>query len=370
MKLKTSFGFCKKSIPMLCVGMLLFSACKEDSKLSSRVDFDRKAMLENWYDNILMPSFDDFNKTAQNLNQDIVDFHNGPSLNQLTQVKSAFVESYKAFQRIKAFDAGPSESISLRASLNTYPADTVQIQYNINNNVMDLSSAQNIDAKGFPALDYLLYTVPDSFWLDNSASSILDHLLVISDDIRGLAQQNFDAWTAIREDFVNASGTDVGSSLGQLVNAINKDYELIKNAKIGFPAGKKTLGKVYPEASEAFFAQNLSMELAAINCEAIRNFYKGISFDGGQDGLSLQDYLFELGTQSLGQPLDQLIDDQLLDAITAIREIPSPFSDAVINAQDKVDAAYTAVQRNVISMKTDMPSAMGVLISYQDNDGD
>jgi len=42
----------------------------------------------------------------------------------------------------------------------------------------------------------------------------------------------------------------------------------------------------------------------------------------------------------------------------------------VDNDGDAVDEAYLAIQQNVRYLKVDMPSAMGVLITYQDNDGD
>lgn len=369
MSLTSFFGFCKKSIPVFIAGILLLS-CDDDNGMTQKVDFDRKAMLENWYDNILIPAFTDFNTEVDLLKTRVDNFAQNPNETSLNHVKANFVEAYKSFQKIKAFDAGPSENIALRSSVNTYPPDTNQISNNILAGNANLGSAENIDAKGFPALDYMLYGLSATLWTAPEGALSISYLQLITNEIDALAQQNLDDWKATRNNFVNASGTDVGSSLGQLVNAINKDYELIKNAKIGFPAGKKTLGKTFPKASEAYYSQTLSMELAAINCEAIHNFYKGISYNGSQDGLSLEGYLLELGTKSLGEPLDQLIDTRLREAIDAIRNIPTPFSDAVDNHKPAVDSAYTLVQQNVVLLKTDLPSALGVLITYQDNDGD
>ena len=53
-----------------------------------------------------------------------------------------------------------------------------------------------------------------------------------------------------------------------------------------------------------------------------------------------------------------------------MEQIPAPLSIAVDQYKTEVDAAYLEIQKNVIMLKTDMPSAMGVLITYQDNDGD
>lgn len=365
----SKLGINKKSALLIMTGVLFAFGCTEDSE-DSKIDFDRKAMLVHWYDKILLPAFLDFNTESQSLNNLTLVFGHQRDSTNLIALKTQYIQAYKSFQRIKAFEAGPSLDLSLRASLNTYPADTQKIASNIIANQTNLGSAQNIDAKGFPALDYLLNQTSISTWHTADSSLFLNYLKALSLDIKVLAQQNYTMWQGHRQSFINASGTDIGSSLGQMVNAINKDYELIKNAKIGFPAGKKTLGRTYPSASEAFYTPNLSMELAAINCEAIRFFYIGISFNGGIDGPSLEDYLIALGTQSFGENLDELIDNQFRNAVDAIRLIPAPFSLAIENHKGKVDSAYTAVQRNIISLKTDMPSAMGVLITYQDNDGD
>ena len=362
--------FILKNILALMAGIFLFSGCKEDSKINDKVDFDRKAMLENYYDNIILLAFFDFNSKVNELKTQGSRFINDPTMANFEDFKSGFAASYKSFQKVKALEMGPSANSSFKANLNTYPTDTQQIEQNILSNLSDLSSAQQINAKGFPALDFLLFTKDLNFWTGTQANLRLDYLDVLLDDISQLTNQNFSEWESFRQHFINASGTDVGSSLGQLVNSINKDYELIKNAKIGFPAGKKTLGRTYPEASEGFYSKYLSIELAALNCEAIRFLYKGISYDGNTDGLGLEDYLMEIGTQSFGKPTYQLIDDQLREASIAIREIPSPFSESIEIEKDKVNRAYTAIQKTIISLKTEMPSALGILITYQDNDGD
>ena len=38
--------------------------------------------------------------------------------------------------------------------------------------------------------------------------------------------------------------------------------------------------------------------------------------------------------------------------------------------QSELDELYNLIQQQVVNLKTDMTSAFGVLITYQDNDGD
>ena len=53
-----------------------------------------------------------------------------------------------------------------------------------------------------------------------------------------------------------------------------------------------------------------------------------------------------------------------------IESMPDPFSETIINDPVSVNELYIEMLKQVVSLKTDMPSAMGILISYQDNDGD
>ena len=45
-------------------------------------------------------------------------------------------------------------------------------------------------------------------------------------------------------------------------------------------------------------------------------------------------------------------------------------SENIINNQTQVEAAYAELQKLIVLFKVDMPSRLGVLITYQDNDGD
>ncbi len=358
-------GFCKKALPAVLAGVL-FVSCEDDNPLNNKVDFDRKAMLTNWADNIVLPAFENFNSEVSTLSAKISAYTSNDGTVDLEGVRQQFKITYLAFQNVKPFEMGPSEDVSFRASLNTYPADTVKIVNNITAKNYNLSAASQLDARGFPAMDYLLFG--NNLNIEGSADTKA-YLTALMQDIQSLTSSVSQNWKTHRNDFINASGTDIGSSLGQMVNAINKDYEIIKNAKIGFPAGKKTLGKPYPHTCEAYYG-GFSLELAEANIQAIYNFYRGTYFNESQKGLSLSDYLIALDAKHNDITLDVAIDNQFKAALAALALVPNPFSNSVVNETSKVDAAYLEIQRNVVLLKTDMPSAMGVLITYQDNDGD
>lgn len=355
-----------KSFLTLLICVLAMSACKEDSSIKDKVNFNRKAMLTHWADHIVLPAFQNFANEVNTLNTLVAAYTQPNGSGTLSALRQQFKQTYLAFEQITCFEMGPSAEVSLRASLNTFPADTAKIASNISSKNYNLSAASQLDARGFPAMDYLLFGHSMDIEHSKGAKAYLQQLMQDMLTLTTTVNQN---WQAERESFIAASGTDLGSSLGQMVNSLNKDYEGIKNAKVGFPAGKRTLGKPYPYACEAYYS-GYSIDLAIANIQAIHNFYKGIYFDASQNGPSLQDYLEALDAQYGSAPLDQVIDDQFSAALQALRKVPNPFSDAVINHKSEVDSAYLEIQRNVILLKTDLPSALGVLITYQDNDGD
>lgn len=355
----------KKSIPVLLAG-ILFVGCNDDDPIRSKVNFDRKAMLEFWADEILIPAYDDFEEQATDLESSFQQFEQQPDNARLAQLQSEFKELYLAFQRVKAFEVGPAANISLRASINTYPTDTSKILGNIQSGSYDLNAATNIDARGLPALDFLLFGRASELLTDATFRAYVDSAVT---DILAQAAFITAEWSSYRNTFVNASGTDIGSSLGQMVNSVVFDYEKIKNAKVGFPAGKKSLGLTFPYACEAYYS-DYSNALILENLRSIRDFIKGTGYDSGVDGSSIEDYLQALDAKTLGRDLDLAIFEQFMKAEQAVNAIPSTLSIAVDQNKNEVDTAYLEIQKNVILLKNDMPSAMGVLITFQDNDGD
>ena len=70
---------------------------------------------------------------------------------------------------------------------------------------------------------------------------------------------------------------------------------------------------------------------------------------------------------------DQLNTDVLKQfdvTLTKLKAIPDPMSAAFTANADLVDAAYKEVQLLLTLLKTDVASATGVRITYQDSDGD
>lgn len=352
--------------------LLLGFGCKPDNP--DDLDFNRAAMLTNVGDNIILPNYRSLKDAVVDLESKAAAFTTSLTIASLEEVQTSWKEAARAWQGCSPFEFGPAMDVSLRASVNTFPADTAQIHSNIAATTYDLESASNIDAKGFPALDYLL------FGLGSDAASILsqydtaldaadrrDYLNALVTDVKNRIETVVNDWESSGGNYIasfkNDDGTSVGSNTGSFVNQLNFDWELIKNPKIGIPLGKKTLGQVLPENVEAYYS-GISAELATLNAKTIRTLYNGGT------GMGLEENLDQVEAMYNGASLSPAINSLFDNAIAALEAIPDPLSATIVNNPAIVDAAYTEIQKTIVLIKTDMPSALGVLITYQDNDGD
>lgn len=359
----------------LVAGLLVLSSCNPEG--NNNVNFDRTAMLENIGSNIIIANYTDLSNKLDLLQQATLDFNAAPNNAKLIELQAAFKNAYLSWQKCSAFEYGPAMQVSLRMSVNTFPTDSVQIQNNITSGSYNLEAANNIDARGFPALDYLLHKrngnnaeVLERFTTNVDAQVWKDYLTDLVDDTKSVVEAVKNDWEPTSGNylatFISNDGTDVGSSLGELVNQLNYDYEQLKNARIGIPVGKQTLGIALPEKCEAYYA-GYSVELAIEQITAIKNLYLGA---GDADGVGLDEYLIALDAKHGSGQLSDAIKTQLDLATAALQNVPDPLSETTVSNQTIVNTAYTEIQKGVVLLKTDMPSALSVLITYQDGDGD
>lgn len=360
-----------------CLALLLGLAACDDNDSNSKADkqsgeFDRQAMLTNIGQNVILPNYQDFKTKTRTLQKGIESFVTEPNVSNLEEARSAFNAAYQSWQRVTPYNFGPAKQMALRSNLNTFPTDGDAIESRIQQNEYQWGPYDN-DTKGFPALDYLLYkeqgneTIVESF----KDSDRGQYLAAVADDIAKQSQKVYNRWQSADgnyiETFINATGNDKGSSLALMVNQLNFDFEIIKDEKLGIPAGKKSMGEIFPKKVEAYYSQE-SLPLLKANLNAIENLFMG-RYEGN-DKLGLDDHLDALNAERDGKLLSQVINNQFSKIRENLENIPQPMPSAIKDKHEKVNASFRAIKRQVVFIKTDMPSALGVRITYQDNDGD
>ena len=86
----------------------------------------------------------------------------------------------------------------------------------------------------------------------------------------------------------------------------------------------------------------------------------------GIEGKGFDDYLISLEKQDLVNSINTTFSSIISD----IDLMNGTFEEVLTNNPSSLDALYTKIHNLTVSLKTDMASSFGVLITYQDNDGD
>lgn len=369
----------KLSLPFsLLFISLLLSACGNSTSSEDQTNFDRSEMLNNYGNNIIIPAFENMQAAANELETAAKNFENERTIEQLETLQTNLKDARLAWQDIGPFlQFGPAESIFLRPSLNTYPTDTVKINENISTGDYSMGY-NNRQAAGLPALGYLLHGVGNSneeivamYTSDAEAENRINYLLDNVTFIKEQISKTTSEWQASGGNYIGMftsdanAGTDVGSSLGMVVNALVLHYErYLRDGKIGIPSGVRSDGIPRPSSTEAYYG-GYSLELAIASLEAVKQLYLGTT-PNGSDGPGLQENLQALGAEELSTD----ITSQLDNAKTLLEGLSDPLSDQIVNNNDPVLETFQEMQKLVALFKADMSSILGVTITYQDNDGD
>lgn len=356
---------------LVLIGLISCKKKKEDPEPAD--PYDKSALVVNMADNVILPDYNSFKSALDDLISAYNTFKSSGLQSDFLAVRQKLHTACLRYQHVSPYEFGPAETVVVRMNFNVFPTDTAQINSNISVGSYTLAAAINVDAKGFPALDYLFYEngQSDSAIVQkfNGSATRKQYVSDVLAEMSVNMNMVINGWTSsYYNTFINSLGTDVSSSIGFLVNQLNYELDYLKNSKIGIPLGKKTLGIVLPDKCEAYYGQQ-SVQYAIETLVAIENMYLGRSASGN-DGQGFDDYLEHLGIQYGGGTLNAAIKNQFALAKSNMSLIADPLSAQVVNNYAVVDGAYTELMKLLVLLKTDMPSNLGVIITYQDGDGD
>ena len=379
------------SMRNLRVSIIIFTAatlvagCDDRNREPSPADNtkDRAVILSHWADNIIIPSYAEFQQVFDVMAEKTQAFTSSPDESSLIALRDAWVDAYLGWQKVELFEFGPADRYTLRNFFNIYPADVAGIISNMNDPSANLDVPAAYPRQGFPALDYLLNGLgPDdrailaAYTTDAEAGQRLDYLNRIVTRMNTLLTNVVNEWNgSYRDTFANKTGLDIGSSTGLVVNAYVLYYErYIRSGKIGIPSGAAigSTGEAHPERVEAFYKRDISGPLAKNAHAAAMGFFNGVDASTGTAGPSFKSYLDALGARddSSETLLSDLINDQFDVISVELDQLSSDYYQQIQTANDQMVDTYAEMQKLVRMLKVDMTSAMSVTITYTDNDGD
>jgi hypothetical protein len=352
------------------------ASCDPNIDNNNSTTFDRSELLNNYSDNIVIPAYEEYVASTNNLLSVINEFALSPDDNNklLICIEQLKIVSLK-WQLASLFDFGPASDYALLEFTNSYPTSTDDIESSIGDESWIAGQASNIDNVGLPALDYLLNEEGAMDKL-NANPERIEHLVRQAEFLNEQGELVLETWqSSYNSNFVSMSGTEMGSSIGAMLNAFNRVYEAnIRKQKLGLPSGVSTFsGNPLPSHVEAKYANYWSIDLLYEAMLSIEKMYLGNATSSNplnQEGVGFDDYLISLGDEDFGLGLHNDIVAQIQSSKEAVMSLNDPLSEFVLTNQEACVSVYTELQALVVLFKVDMMSSLGILITYQDNDGD
>lgn len=342
---------------------MIVVSCKDEKKPSSSKCLDgynQTTLLNTLKNTLIIPSLEQHQDKLSTLSSSITTLTANPTTGNLSATKTAFKNAYLSFQTVAQYDFGPAETVDYRTSLNNFPADKAVIDNNINTGVYNFLIEGTFD-KGYPALDYLLYANDASTTVSNIQNNekFKKYLRDIVADMTTRTTKVVDAWNGeFGTSFSSNSGTAAGTSLSQVINNWNKNYEITKRDRIGIPAGVLSVGKTNPKNVEAYYS-GLSLALIDASIDASESLYNKIDV-----------LLAHVNAQKGDKTLDATIKNQFALIKGKFAKLDGPLSQAVDNDKEDVLAFYKDATQMVLYTKTDLPTALCISITYTENPSD
>jgi predicted lipoprotein len=364
------------------VFLCTLSACKIEPSDACASDFDQLSLLSNVGNNIILPSYQKLASETTDLDLAAVDFTNNPTVGNLSLLRNALQGTWITWQSASLFEFGPADTEELRTYMNNFPVFVTRLNDAISSGSYDLQTETYSYARGFPALDYLLYGIAGSdndlvnlYSTASDANNRKQYLKDVTALIKQKANAVHDAWKVGGANYLNTftstEGVANGKPISNLINQLNQAYEFFKNNKLGIPISAKTgYVPILPANVEAYYSRQ-SLPLALASIRANKAVFLGIH--DGTNGVGLDDYLMATNASKGSEPLHTVIINQYDAAINTLLALePSSLHDAINTNLNEVKAAYAAAQNQVVYLKTDLPSALCTSITYIDNvdDGD
>ena len=354
---------------LLTILISAVSCSKDNEGSNADVDLDISGLLTHAADNIIIPAYDAAEKSTKVMKEAKDTFIANPNQINLTFLKEKWREAFIDWQKAAPFDFGPAEegSIGLNTifkDLNTFPVDLSKIESAISNG--DLIDQRTKQAKGFVAIDYLLFHVNDTKILEEFDENRINYLSSVIDDIHNRISTSNKLWKeGYRDDFISNTSNSAGSSLSMYYNEFLKSFEFIKQFKLALPAGKQ-IGQsaIRPDLLETRYDTELALTLVKVHLKITEDIWFGTSSDG-QDGVGFDDLL-----QAAGE--NQLINDTKLsinEINLAIGQLDNLANDLEANLP-KVENAIDKLQQHTRYYKSDLSGVLGISITFSDGDGD
>ncbi|MBL4707251.1 MAG: imelysin family protein [Flavobacteriales bacterium] len=353
------------------------SSCSNDDDLGKELEgFNRKALLENTVDYVIIPQIYQFDKQLNMLKVVVEQFTMNPTLLNLELAKKQWVRLMKEWKDCELHNYGKINESFIYDKLDTWPSNSNFIERFISSNDSideNYISFKGTSSKGLPSIEYFLFgetgnslTVLDSFMLSPVSRRRKQYLNATVADAITQSHNLLSLWrNDYRNSFIEGDGNNLKGSINLLVNQMTFLSENVLKTKLGKPMGKNN--GLAPDSSllEAR-ASKQSLSHIKRNVLSLKNAFHCLDTNNN-NLVGVDDYL----THTLGnEELTERIRNQFNVLDVSLNQINESLATALINQPQELENAYQELKKLLILIKVDMSSSLSILITFNDNDGD
>lgn len=373
----------KKIVVLITVTIAIWACSKTNDPVDAFQSFDRKSMLTNLGNNVIIPSFDTFYQKSDLLDIAIAAYTADLKNEQkLVAVQLAWIEMAKAWKQASVFKQGPIEDKFLLSNIDfsskgsylnvTLLEKAISDGTTIDNAYIETKGAT---VKGIHAIEYLIFDKAKinaniiGGFTGIAGAKRTSYLKALSVNLKNQAKIILDDWkNGYVSTFINADNRDINSSLGILSNKLIDLIYTVRDERMGAPKGNRNGGVPQPDLAESVVSES-SILLITNELKGIENAFLGRT-PTGTDGIGLDDLLDKLEAKSGDELLSKKIKNQFSLVYTKLNAIPKTLPIAVVDNKVEVQAAYDEIKRLQVMLEVDMINNLGVLLTFSDNDGD
>lgn len=349
---------------LCCLGVALGLAATGCGDGEATRQAHRKAVLKALAEDFGQNTYAAFEAQANTLSTEMQALCGAPDEARLSAARVAWSAARQPWKIAEVIRFGPVVEYPERFSpkIDTWPVYVDAIEALVGTDrAVDAEAFASFGAvtRGLPMVEYLLWGTGDIL----SEPRRCQVALGASQDLGRLAGQLSEAWT--REWVpslidpqrlprgIFASPQDV---IDEWVNRMAFTVENIRAVKLGKPLGDSTGGELQPQLIESRFSGR-ALQDAQDALRGVQRVWRGQA----------------LGLESLVRDrpdLVQAVDAAFEGAVAALGAVPEPLSATLEVNPEAVWAAQEALRGLQVVLQVDVAQALGVSITFNDNDGD
>ncbi|MEO7035179.1 MAG: imelysin family protein [Polyangiaceae bacterium] len=334
------------------------------------------SLLQTLTEQVILPEHQDFATQADALVVSVQALSDKPSAANLKAAQAAWREARRAWRVLDAVHIGPELTLLIQDRIDVSPVDSGGIEAIVTGkDVVDDQAVGKAGGKkkGFFGLEYLLFS-DSSAAKDTPAPALADDAaaprrrtwaISIADEIASSAHDLDNAWEPSGDNYAQqlelaGAGSTKYATQRAAVDAlvaggVANALEYIVGVRLAPPLGRTSGGTPDPTLDPTRRSDSAVADMQA-SLSGVVALYQG-------DGFSAL-------VKAQNSNLDKAVTQELTDANSALAAIPAPFSDAVVNDTQAVQAAYDGAKSLKTTWNTDVSSALGAIPKPSDPDGD